>query len=118
MNGRTSGSNEMLYAMLGGRVGKIGSCDIRELCKQHVILIRGNGNGIEMRSMSCGWPKWGGVEGCCIHKSLAFEVHEQGVGTQEVGSQQGSGHIGDYEIPLVLVGGEMKGESACSVRPD
>ena len=63
MNGRDSGSNEMLYI----------PCLVGEWTKLGVVI---SGKS----------PKWDEVEICCIHKSLAFEVHEQGVGMQKVGS--------------------------------
>ena len=49
MNRRASGSDEVLYTMLGRRLNKAGCCDIiQKLCQQHVVLVGGCGNGIKM----------------------------------------------------------------------
>ena len=76
MNGWASGSDEMLYSMLSGRVDKIWHCDVWEFCEQYVILVGRNGNVIKALSRSCGGPKWDRVESCCVHESLALEVHK------------------------------------------
>ena len=67
MNGQASGSSEMLCAMLGGRVDKVGCYHVWEISEQYVILVGEDGIGIEMRSQSCSWSKWDGVKSCCIH---------------------------------------------------
>ena len=40
----SSGVDEVLYALLGVRLGEVGCCDVWELHEQQVILVDGTGN--------------------------------------------------------------------------
>ena len=48
------GGDEVLYAMLGVQLDKVGCCDVWELCEQQVILVGGTGNGIKARHGNSG----------------------------------------------------------------
>ena len=79
----SSGVDEVLYALLGVRLGEVGCCDVWELHKQQVILVGGTGNVRRGKSV---WAKWKGVVVCCVHKPFAFDVDQLGVGAQEISS--------------------------------